>query len=258
MVTSQEGKGACRWSQKGRNCEHRYQFPRRPCLIGIDACSHKCLIDHDLWSCRQLHDCKSLNNIWSARLSADIYQCSKCSPIGALNETLKRIRTSCELVNRNYQIAGKWQHSSHAASRPRPQRKFCARKQRSTTKLCVRHGNLLLWWQLVPSVIEQPTLVMSSHLKSPHLLCLRPHRVYALCSDDSCASPSVRPSVCPEPEPNCRMEERWRLKFCNREAQECDTGDSWPNLEVRRSKVKVTKPFSSKFWHSCLLSSEYK
>ena len=36
------------------------------------------------------------------------------------------------------------------------------------------------------------------------------------------------------------------------------TGDSDTTFKVKRSKIKVTKPFGSKFWHSCLPPSEYK
>jgi len=36
------------------------------------------------------------------------------------------------------------------------------------------------------------------------------------------------------------------------------TRDSDTTFKIKRSKVKVTKPFGSRFWHSCLPPGEYK
>jgi len=65
--------------------------------------------------------------------------------------------------------------------------------------------------------------------------------VGALCNDGRCLS--VRLSVCPVPDPKSRTEGRSKLKIGRRE--EHDTGDPWPNLEVKRSTVKVTRPLNA-------------
>jgi len=51
---------------------------------------------------------------------------------------------------------------------------------------------------------------------------------------------SVRPSVCPVPDPKSRMEGHINLKIVRTKAH--DTGEQLPHLEVNRSKVKVTRP----------------
>jgi len=46
-------------------------------------------------------------------------------------------------------------------------------------------------------------------------------------------------SVCPAPDPKSRMERHSKLKIGRKEAQDMD--DPWPDLEVERSQVKVTR-----------------
>jgi len=52
-------------------------------------------------------------------------------------------------------------------------------------------------------------------------------------------------SVCPVPKPKSRMEEHSKLKIGRRDIEAHDTDDPWPHLDVKRSKVKVTKPINS-------------
>ena len=103
-------------------------------------------------------------------------------------------------------------------------------------------------WQLFPHTNLQTadivsTLTMLVFYSSLHcadsavvllLLCLRRHRWghYALMV-------VVRLSVSLVPDPKSRTERRSKLKIGTKEA--CDTIDSWPHLEVRRPKVKVTR-----------------
>jgi len=54
---------------------------------------------------------------------------------------------------------------------------------------------------------------------------------------------SVRPSVCPVPDPKWRMEKRSKLKIGRKEAR--DTSDPHPHLEVKRSKIKVNRPLNA-------------
>ena len=54
---------------------------------------------------------------------------------------------------------------------------------------------------------------------------------------------SVRLSVCPVPDPKLRTEGHGKLKIGRKEAH--DTGDQWPNLEVERSKFKVTRQLNA-------------
>ena len=54
---------------------------------------------------------------------------------------------------------------------------------------------------------------------------------------------SVRLSVCPVPDPTLRTEGHGKLKIGRKEAH--DTGDQWPNLEVERSKFKVTRQLNA-------------
>jgi len=54
---------------------------------------------------------------------------------------------------------------------------------------------------------------------------------------------SVRPSVCPVPDPESRTEGHRKLKIGRKEAH--DTGDPRPHLEVERLKVKVTRPINA-------------
>jgi len=54
---------------------------------------------------------------------------------------------------------------------------------------------------------------------------------------------SVRLSVCAVPDPKSRTDGRSKLEIGKREAHDMD--DQWPHLEVRRSKVKVTRPLNA-------------
>jgi len=67
-----------------------------------------------------------------------------------------------------------------------------------------------------------------------------PHRAEGLCIDGHRLS--VRLSVCPVPDHKSRTEGHSKLKFGRQEAH--NTGDQWLHLEVKRSKVKVTRPLS--------------
>jgi len=63
---------------------------------------------------------------------------------------------------------------------------------------------------------------------------------YALMTD---VSLSVCLSVCPVPGPKPRTEGHMKLKIGGKEAH--ITGDPWPHLQIKRSKVKVTRPINA-------------
>ena len=54
---------------------------------------------------------------------------------------------------------------------------------------------------------------------------------------------SVRPSVCPVPDPKSRTEGCRKLNIVREESH--DTGNPWPHLEIERSMVKVTRQINA-------------
>jgi len=90
--------------------------------------------------------------------------------------------------------------------------------------LVLLHGRLAITVSLLPQRITDS------------FLCPCRHRVGALCIDERCLS--VRLSV-----PCLTLIPERKLKIGGKEAH--DTGDPWPHLQIKRSKVKVTRPINA-------------
>jgi len=93
------------------------------------------------------------------------------------------------------------------------------------------------------SLLALPKVWQQFSREMDTLVTPRPHRVRSLSVDGCRVRPSVRLSVCPVPDSTSRMEGRSKLKMGRKE--DYDTCDPWPNLEVERSKVKVTRPLNA-------------
>ena len=76
-------KSVCRRSLKGKNCERRRPSTPLAACNAIDACSHW-VFDSSEFAILRTDDFKWLSDIWSAELSVDGKQCSKCSTMCAL------------------------------------------------------------------------------------------------------------------------------------------------------------------------------
>ena len=87
------------------------------------------------------------------------------------------------------------------------------------------------------------------------LLCPCRNRLEALSNVDHC------PSVCSMPDTKSRMEGHRKLKIGRREARVM--GHLWPHLQIKRSKVKVSRPINAEtanwpyHWNGALYYSNF-
>ena len=87
------------------------------------------------------------------------------------------------------------------------------------------------------------------------LLCPCRNRLGALSNVDHC------PSVCSMPDTKSRMEGHRKLKIGRREARVM--GHLWPHLQIKRSKVKVSRPINAEtanwpyHWNGALYYSNF-